>query len=172
MWAKPLKDLAHRMVSEAIRNGQLTRQPCERCGSESDVIAHHEDYWRPLEVVWLCRPHHAQRHQELGWGIPLAQRMARLKQEGAAAPVALFTTEGDLAKACFREDELINLSEGIRQALAIIRCREIPTAKSEEKSLAFLEHFWFELERYLETRDGFLDLEHLRQKAKEGVSGS
>jgi hypothetical protein len=29
------------------------------------VDAHHDDYARPLDVTWLCRRHHQQRHAEM-----------------------------------------------------------------------------------------------------------
>src|SRR5262245_20668349 len=54
----------HRRVLYAIETGKLTRLPCEVCG-ETKVDGHHDDYNRPLEVNWLCRRHHAQRHREL-----------------------------------------------------------------------------------------------------------
>ncbi len=40
---------------------QLPRQGCEICGEGAH--AHHEDYSKPLEVVWLCPRHHGERHQ-------------------------------------------------------------------------------------------------------------
>lgn len=55
---------AHRAVTNAVRSGKLVRQPCERCG-EIKSLAHHEDYDKPLEVVWLCQPCHKQRHKEI-----------------------------------------------------------------------------------------------------------
>ena len=58
------RQVAHSQVSRAIRNGGLVRQPCCRCG-EAKTVAHHEDYDKPLEVVWLCQPCHKQRHKEL-----------------------------------------------------------------------------------------------------------
>lgn len=54
----------HNAVARAIKNGQLTRQPCVRCSSEKS-LAHHEDYDKPLDVVWLCQPCHKQRHKEM-----------------------------------------------------------------------------------------------------------
>jgi ribosomal protein S27AE len=42
----------------------LVRMPCIRCG-EAKSVAHHEDYDKPLEVMWLCQPCHKQRHKEL-----------------------------------------------------------------------------------------------------------
>lgn len=55
---------AHNAVTRAIRKGSLVRCPCVRCGEEKS-LAHHEDYDKPLEVMWLCQPCHKQRHKEL-----------------------------------------------------------------------------------------------------------
>jgi ribosomal protein S27AE len=54
----------HSMVARAVRNGKLFRQPCVKCG-EVKSLAHHEDYDKPLEVMWLCQPCHKQRHKEI-----------------------------------------------------------------------------------------------------------
>ena len=58
------RNVAHSLVSRAIRNGTLVRQPCVRC-AEAKSLAHHEDYDRPLAVMWLCQACHKQRHKEL-----------------------------------------------------------------------------------------------------------
>jgi hypothetical protein len=58
------RSVAHSSVARAIRSGALVRLPCCRCG-EAKSVAHHEDYDKPLEVVWLCQPCHKQRHKEL-----------------------------------------------------------------------------------------------------------
>jgi hypothetical protein len=42
----------------------LKPKPCERCGLIK-VHGHHENYDKPLEVVWLCPKHHSQRHKEM-----------------------------------------------------------------------------------------------------------
>jgi hypothetical protein len=55
---------AHYAVSRAVKNGILQSQPCSRC-AHTPAVAHHEDYTKPLEVVWLCRNHHGERHREL-----------------------------------------------------------------------------------------------------------
>jgi hypothetical protein len=55
---------AHVAVARAVRKGSLIRSPCVRCG-EQKSLAHHEDYDKPLEVVWLCQPCHKQRHKEI-----------------------------------------------------------------------------------------------------------
>lgn len=53
---------AHSLVSEAIRRGDLVRQPCEVCGGTIRVHAHHDDYSKPLLVRWLCVAHHRMLH--------------------------------------------------------------------------------------------------------------
>jgi len=58
------RQLGHTAVARAIRNGSLVRLPCIRCG-EAKSLAHHEDYDKPLDVMWLCQPCHKQRHKEL-----------------------------------------------------------------------------------------------------------
>lgn len=59
-----IKIAARSKVLTAIRSGNLVKQPCQVCG-EMEVEAHHEDYSKPLDVWWLCKPHHAARHREL-----------------------------------------------------------------------------------------------------------
>ena len=54
----------HCKVFRALRDGVLVRQPCIRCGAIKSV-AHHEDYDKPLDVMWLCQPCHKQRHKEI-----------------------------------------------------------------------------------------------------------
>lgn len=59
----PEKFAARRAVHSAIAGGRLTRLPCW-CGNPRSE-AHHPDYSRPLDVEWLRRRHHADRHMEL-----------------------------------------------------------------------------------------------------------
>jgi ribosomal protein S27AE len=55
--SNPEKAYAHYVVSNAIRYGKLVKNACEVCGA-SKVDAHHNDYTKPLEVVWLCHKCH------------------------------------------------------------------------------------------------------------------
>ena len=54
---------AHDAVSNAIKGGKLVRLPCSECG-EAKTEAHHYAYDMPLDVIWLCKKHHAQLHKE------------------------------------------------------------------------------------------------------------
>lgn len=55
------------VVAEAVKSGTLTRpEACEKCGEIGRPLeAHHHDYTKPLEVLWLCRPCHRDTHRGL-----------------------------------------------------------------------------------------------------------
>lgn len=67
--------LARVAVHNAIVAGAITPQPCWCCGHEAE--AHHPDYSRPLDVVWLCKPHHQEVHA-------MARSMKRAEMRKAA----------------------------------------------------------------------------------------
>ena len=52
---------AHYLVSNAVRDGRLSKEPCLFCGA-TRVHAHHRDYSKPLEVIWLCPQCHHRLH--------------------------------------------------------------------------------------------------------------
>lgn len=55
------KDTARRKFRKAVMRGILSKHPCAICG-KIEAEGHHADYSKPLEVVWLCRKHHADLH--------------------------------------------------------------------------------------------------------------
>lgn len=60
-------DLVQRRANVAVRalilGGYVIPQPCSvpHCGV-TRVVAHHPDYGKPLDIVWLCRRHHRLHH--------------------------------------------------------------------------------------------------------------
>lgn len=52
---------AQKELWNAIKRGDITQKPCEICG-DMKADAHHPDYNKPLEVMWLCRKHHREWH--------------------------------------------------------------------------------------------------------------
>ena len=58
----PERAKARVAVAQAIKRGQLVRQPCAQCG-DTNSQAHHPDYSKPLLVEWLCGLHHRATHQ-------------------------------------------------------------------------------------------------------------
>jgi DNA-binding XRE family transcriptional regulator len=57
-----IKNAAYREMRQAFKLGQLVRQPCEMCGINYGVDAHHDDYGKALDVRFLCRFHHQYVH--------------------------------------------------------------------------------------------------------------
>lgn len=57
----PEKYQAKTAVGNAVRDGRLSKKPCELCG-EQETEAHHPDYSKPLEVQWVCRSCHLMLH--------------------------------------------------------------------------------------------------------------
>lgn len=60
----PERDAARWAVHRAVKMGEMVRENCVKCGN-SETQGHHEDYSKPLDVVWLCREHHEERHLEI-----------------------------------------------------------------------------------------------------------
>lgn len=59
---RPAHRAARIAVGNALRSGNMARQPCEVCG-DAKAQAHHDDYSKPLDVRWLCTKHHAEWHR-------------------------------------------------------------------------------------------------------------
>lgn len=62
-WAKknPVKRWAEGKLYRALMAGRVIKLPCEVCG-DIKVQAHHPNYAKPLEVIWLCINHHRMVH--------------------------------------------------------------------------------------------------------------
>lgn len=75
---------AHAKIDNAVRSGKLFRpEICECCNKKPKkeyfdrwlrktieleyksvgIVAHHIDYEKPLEVIWLCRKCHSKIHK-------------------------------------------------------------------------------------------------------------
>jgi len=59
----PQKRKCHTIVNNMITLGKFKRLPCIICGKVKSE-AHHEDYSKPLEVIWYCRQHHKDYHNK------------------------------------------------------------------------------------------------------------
>ena len=53
-------------IARIKANRTIPIKPCESCGSERNVVRHHDDYARPLDVRFLCRRCHAFVHGRAG----------------------------------------------------------------------------------------------------------
>jgi len=56
----------HRIVRKAILTGNLLKPDlCEKCGRNTRLVAHHEDYTQRLRVNWLCGSCHKIKHLKI-----------------------------------------------------------------------------------------------------------
>jgi hypothetical protein len=85
---------AHSLTAHAIRIGYLKRRPCAVCG-DSNAEAHHNDYSTPLDVIFLCQPHHKRFHAQL----------RHLRQMIAPHPAKQPTAKQALAMAEFLQEQ-------------------------------------------------------------------
>ena len=57
----PEKHAARDAVRKAIKKCLIFKQSCEVCGDKK-TQAHHDDYGKPLQINWLCKKHHLEKH--------------------------------------------------------------------------------------------------------------
>lgn len=57
------RDTCRSYAGVYLRRGKLSKKPCEICGNEESEM-HHEDYDKPLDVIWLCVRCHSAIHRE------------------------------------------------------------------------------------------------------------
>lgn len=79
----PEKDFAHRQVEYMVRRMKRAGIPLpsceiEGCTFEGATQAHHTDYSRPLDVVWLCPHHHITGHWDTQWRAERAGQPAKI----------------------------------------------------------------------------------------------
>lgn len=64
-WRKshPEKYKAHYTVNNALKRGEIMKaKECRICGSQTKLHAHHADYSKPLDVLWVCIDCHSKIH--------------------------------------------------------------------------------------------------------------
>jgi hypothetical protein len=63
----PEKARARSLLSNAVCYGKIVRPTiCSLCGSDKGVIeAHHPDYSKPLDVIWVCKSCHFMVHNRV-----------------------------------------------------------------------------------------------------------
>ena len=68
MSGRPEQIKAQSAVMIAIDNGSLIKQPCSVCRNKEKPHAHHPDYSKPKEIVWLCLKCHRHIHKIMRHG--------------------------------------------------------------------------------------------------------
>lgn len=79
----PEKHEARLQLAKAVASGRVMRMPCCVCGNPRSE-GHHEDYSKPLDVIWLCRKHHTPRHRAERFGRTLPKKGEIVRKDGVA----------------------------------------------------------------------------------------
>lgn len=59
----PLRYIANTILGHAVQSGKIEKpKNCSMCGMETKIHGHHEDYYKPLDVIWLCQVCHKKKH--------------------------------------------------------------------------------------------------------------
>jgi hypothetical protein len=65
-WANNNKEkvYAQNILSKKLKKGEIFKpDKCIKCGSMCRLEAHHHDYTKPLDVLWLCKDCHSKEHR-------------------------------------------------------------------------------------------------------------
>ncbi len=52
----PLRYAARILLNNSIRDGKVKKpKKCSVCNRKTRIYGHHKDYYKPLDVVWVCQ---------------------------------------------------------------------------------------------------------------------
>jgi hypothetical protein len=71
----PEKYNAHKLVQKALRDGILIKENCLVCNNDK-TQAHHKEYSKPLEVIWLCSKCHMKEHVKERQHLPKGKKIS------------------------------------------------------------------------------------------------
>lgn len=61
----PDKQRARGILTVAVKKGIIAKpDQCSQCGKRRKLDAHHNDYSKPLNVLWLCKKCHTLIHKK------------------------------------------------------------------------------------------------------------
>lgn len=101
------------LVRREVRAGRIVKPLfCSACDKVRAVFAHHDDYAKPLEVRWLCKPCHRQWHVENGPG--LNYELADIRPRGTKEPLCRYATSRAASSIDFHRQAVFGqmLAEG------------------------------------------------------------
>lgn len=114
---------ARKALNHAVAAGRVIREACCSCGN-SKAQAHHEDYSRPLDVVWLCARCHSRLHNQKH---PLTKMCVSCGTEFTPAP-----TKRERAKTCSAKCRAIAISRSLLASPVIPPWAKLDAAKAAD----------------------------------------
>ena len=66
------KESARIALNQSVKSGKIIKpRTCSRCPSSFHIHAHHPDYSKPIDVIWLCAACHSAEHKRIRESLPL-----------------------------------------------------------------------------------------------------
>jgi len=63
--AYPLRYATNTILGNAVKYGKIKKpKSCSMCKRKTRIMGHHEDYYKPLDVIWVCQVCHKKLHKE------------------------------------------------------------------------------------------------------------
>jgi len=60
----PIRRAAMTLLNNAVRDKRICKpKQCSKCGRKTRIMGHHQDYYKPLDVIWLCPMCHVAEHR-------------------------------------------------------------------------------------------------------------
>jgi hypothetical protein len=99
------RNKAYLALAKARQEGLIQKKPCEACG-EPKAQAHHDDYDKPLEVMWLCGSCHHKWHNKYGRGVKM--RAPKVKDIKSLPKDQLKHSKVQPREGCFSDKQLFD----------------------------------------------------------------
>lgn len=116
------KRKAHRVLARAVKNKHIIKpDACNRCCKPGQLNAHHSDYSKPLDVIWVCRSCHAWIHGGVCVGVaknrPRGEAHPKAKLNGKQVlEIYVAVSQGESKRATARKYEV---SEGLVRQICV-----------------------------------------------------
>ncbi len=60
----PLRSAVSSILQRAVKAKKIIKpKRCSMCNRKTKIVGHHEDYYKPLDVVWVCQVCHKNLHK-------------------------------------------------------------------------------------------------------------